>query len=266
MDLDIALPRLQHLKTIADRYSESMYTSSEENRALHQEICEVYGEVAEVYQGIVGRLDISVPPGNRGGSKFPNYFEAGFLSGRSFHTHEGKTELMKVIGTVKSRIAAGARVVYAPKASHGSGVFLVHGRDEAVLQTVARFLESLRLQITILREQPNRGRTVIEKFVDYSNVGFAVVLLTGDDVGELRDEPAEQQRPRARQNVIFELGFFLGKLGRDRVCALYQEGVEVPSDYTGVAFVMLDGRGAWKLELAREMKAAGLPIDMNQAI
>ena len=72
--------------------------------------------------------------------------------------------------------------------------------------------------------------------------------------------------PRARQNVIFELGFFIGKLGRDKVCALYETGVELPSDYAGVAFVPLDPAGAWKLELAREMKVARLPIDMNDAV
>jgi len=145
----------------------------------------------------------------------------------------------------------------------GSRVFLVHGHDDAALQSVARFIEKLELPVTILREQPNQGRTVIEKFVDYSDVAFAVVLLTGDDVGG-RCEDANLQ-PRARQNVILELGFFLGKLGRDRVCALYEDGVEIPSDYAGVAFVPLAG-GAWRLELAREMKAARLPVDMNKAL
>jgi predicted nucleotide-binding protein len=148
----------------------------------------------------------------------------------------------------------------------GKRVFLVHGHNDALTQETARFLERFSLQVTILREEPNSGRTIIEKFLDYSAVGFAVVLLTGDDRGGVYTSPYEEQRPRARQNVILELGFFLGKLGRDRVCALYQEGVEIPSDYSGVLFVQLDSGGAWRFSLARELKAAGFNIDMNNAI
>lgn len=148
----------------------------------------------------------------------------------------------------------------------GNTVFLVHGHDEAVIHETARLLERLGLDLTILREQPNSGRTIIEKFVDYSDVGFAVVLITGDDRGGAKSVAFEEQKLRARQNVILELGFFLGKLGRSRVCALYQEDVEIPSDYNGVLFLPLDRAGAWRLSLARELKAAGLDIDMNKAV
>jgi predicted nucleotide-binding protein len=82
----------------------------------------------------------------------------------------------------------------------------------------------------------------------------------------LSDTPFEKQRPRARQNVILELGFFLGRLGRDRVCALYEDGIEMPSDYEGMLFIPFDETGAWRMLLAREMKEAGLPIDLNDAI
>jgi predicted nucleotide-binding protein len=145
-------------------------------------------------------------------------------------------------------------------------VFLVHGHDEAAIHETARFLEGLDLRVTILREQPNSGRTIIEKFIDYADVGFAVVLLTGDDRGGLFSAPYDEQEPRARQNVILELGFFLGKLGRKRVCVLYQEGVGIPSDYSGVLFIPIDARGAWRLALARELKAAGLQIDTSKVV
>ena len=145
-------------------------------------------------------------------------------------------------------------------------VFLVHGHDDGLLHEVARYLEKLQLQPVILREQPSSGRTIIEKFVDYSDVGYAVVLLTPDDCGGTVKAPLEQQRPRARQNVILELGYFLGKLSRNRVTALHMGEVEIPSDYSGVAFVAVDDRGAWRLELARELKASGLDIDMNRAL
>jgi predicted nucleotide-binding protein len=144
-------------------------------------------------------------------------------------------------------------------------VFLVHGRDDGVKQTVARFLEKLDLVPIILHEQPNSGRTIIEKFEAYTDVAFAVVLLTPDDRGGLADAPFEQQSPRARQNVVLELGYFLGKLGREGVCALYKEGTEIPSDYQGVAFVKLDEPGAWKLDLARELKVVLPTVDLNRA-
>lgn len=148
----------------------------------------------------------------------------------------------------------------------GHRVFLVHGHDEAVLHEVARFLERLGQDVIILREQANQGRTIIEKFETYADVGFAVVLLTPDDRGGPIGQPVESQLTRARQNVILELGYFLGRLGRNRVCALYREGVEIPSDYSGVLYVKLDDGGGWRLALAKEMRAAEFPVDMNLAV
>jgi predicted nucleotide-binding protein len=144
-------------------------------------------------------------------------------------------------------------------------IFLVHGHDDAALQQLARFLEKLDQEIVILREQANRGQTIIEKFEDYSDVGFAVVLLTPDDKGGSIAVSTEEHLPRARQNVIFELGFFLGKLGRSHVCVLYSKGVDIPSDYSGVLYVELDKEGGWKLRLAKELKTVGFSIDMNKA-
>ncbi|HXM21630.1 MAG TPA: nucleotide-binding protein [Terriglobales bacterium] len=144
-------------------------------------------------------------------------------------------------------------------------VFIVHGHDEAAKESVARFLERLKLEPIILHEQPNSGRTLIEKFEVYSDVGFAVVLLTPDDVGAPASEannPASMKR-RARQNVILELGYFIGRLSRRRVCALYKQGVEIPSDYEGVVYVELDPAGAWHVKLAQELSEAGVPISLE---
>lgn len=94
----------------------------------------------------------------------------------------------------------------------------------------------------------------------------SIALLTPDDRAGTASAAYEEQKPRARQNVIFELGYFIGRLGRNRVCALYRPGVEIPSDYSGVLYVELDERGGWRMALAKEMKAAGLPIDMNKAL
>ena len=145
----------------------------------------------------------------------------------------------------------------------GSDVFIVHGHDKAAKETVARFVEKLGLHATILHEQPNAGRTIIEKFEDYSNVGFAVVLLTSDDIGFSQNK-SEEKEPRARQNVIFELGYFVSKLGRNRVCVLHKEDVEIPSDFQGVLYVRMDSDDGWQLKLAKEIKNAGIEVDLNK--
>ena len=144
-------------------------------------------------------------------------------------------------------------------------VFVIHGRDEGTKNMLARFLEKLGLKPVILHEQPNEGRTIIEKFEDHTKVGFAVVLLTPDDVGSFQDDNTNL-RPRARQNVIFEFGYFIGKLDRKRVCALVKGDVEKPSDYDGVLYIPLDNSDGWKMRLIKELKSAGFEVDANKAI
>jgi predicted nucleotide-binding protein len=139
--------------------------------------------------------------------------------------------------------------------SGGERVFIIHGHDEASKSQVARLVQRLDLVPIILSEQPNRGRTIIEKLERNSDVVYAVAILTADDVTE---------KPRPRQNVILELGQFMSKLGRDKVAILYKEGVELPSDIKGVAYIELDKAGAWQYGLAKELRAAGLPVDMNK--
>lgn len=161
---------------------------------------------------------------------------------------------------------SGSQVAKASPVVSGHKIFLVHGHDDRALHETARFLEKLKQEVIVLREQPNQGRTIIEKFEDYADVGFAIVLLTADDRGAPMAAGEDSLKPRARQNVVFELGYFIGRLGRKRVCALYVEGIELPSDYSGVLYTRLDSSGAWRLEVAKELKAAGLPVDMNDAL
>ena len=141
-------------------------------------------------------------------------------------------------------------------------VFVVHGRDEGTKSMVARFLEALDLVAIALSELPAQGQTIIEKFESNSDVEFAVILLTPDDTGSLLEE--DKQNPRARQNVIFELGFFIGKLGRDRVCVLTKGEPEIPSNYAGGEYIPIDEAGGWKMKLVRELKAAGFDVDANR--
>lgn len=143
-------------------------------------------------------------------------------------------------------------------------VFIVHGHDELMKQATARFVTKLGLEPVILHEQPNGGRTIIEKFLDHSDVGFALVLLSGDDKGGLASSTADGYQLRARQNVIFELGYFIGRLDRSRVVALHTPGVEIPSDYSGVIFVSFDKNGLWELAVGKEMRAVGLKVDLNK--
>ncbi|MFC7514360.1 TIR domain-containing protein [Herbaspirillum sp. GCM10030257] len=145
-----------------------------------------------------------------------------------------------------------------------NNVFIVHGHDGEARESVARFLESLGLKAIILHEQANRGRTVIEKVEANSDVGFAVVLLTPDDVGRAKGDA--ELEPRARQNVLLELGYFIGKLGRENVCALKRGTVEIPSDFAGVVWETMDSGTGWKQALGRELEAAGYSIDWNKVM
>jgi predicted nucleotide-binding protein len=142
-------------------------------------------------------------------------------------------------------------------------IFIVHGHDEAARQTVARFVEHIGFEAIVLSEQANQGRTIIEKIEAHGDVGFAVVLLTPDDLG---GKAADSLRPRARQNVLLELGYFIAKLGRDRVCTLAKGDLELPTDFAGVVWEHLDNGGAWKQALARELKATGYSIDWNKVM
>jgi predicted nucleotide-binding protein len=143
-------------------------------------------------------------------------------------------------------------------------VFVVHGHDTGARESVARFLESVDLDPVILQEKPNSGQTIIEKFEAHAaTVSFAVVLLTPDDLG---GASGSDHAERARQNVIYELGYFTGKLGRGRACLLRKGNVDVPSDLSGVIYTELDTGDGWKLKLAKELRAAGFNIDVNKAI
>lgn len=170
------------------------------------------------------------------------------------------SERLEIIPVAPSAVRAQPTSPSSPALSDND-VFLVHGHDEGPRESVARFIEKLGLNPVILHEQASQGRTVVEKLEHHSDVRFAIVLLTPDDVGGL--SPDELQ-PRARQNVVLELGYFLARLGRKNVCALYRGELELPSDYMGVIYVPYDAGGGWQLLLGKELKAAGFSIDMNK--
>jgi predicted nucleotide-binding protein len=143
--------------------------------------------------------------------------------------------------------------------SPGAPIFIVHGHDTLRAESVARTVEQVtRCGTIILREQPDSGRTLIEKFEQHADqVSYAIIVLTADDKG--CEAHRTDSRPRGRQNVIFEMGYFYALLGRDRVSVLIQSGVEKPSDVDGIVYITLDDGGAWKAALYRERtrRAAG---------
>lgn len=146
-----------------------------------------------------------------------------------------------------------------------SKVFIVHGHDEAVQSKAARFVEKLGFEAIILHEQVNAGRTIIEKIEHYSDVGFAIILYTPDDIGNVKGK-TDDLNGRARQNVVFEHGYLVSKLGRGNVAALVEAPIELPNDISGIVYINIDEASAWHLHLAKEMKQSGYDIDMNDLI
>jgi len=141
-------------------------------------------------------------------------------------------------------------------------VFIVHGRDNEAKQEVRRFVERLGLEAIILHEQASAGMTIIEKIEHYSNdADFALVLYTACDHGRGVHETKIHPRNRARQNVVFEHGYLMAKLGRKNVCSLVKGDIETPNDISGVVYVPLDAQGAWKAEVAKELLACGYTIN-----
>ncbi len=186
---------------------------------------------------------------------------------RAKQRHKTRLQTLKgIIETIKIELSceppalSEALEIVADK----SKVFIVHGHDEIIKTKVESLLTRLGLEPIVLHKQADLGQTVIEKFTKHSEVSYAIVIATGDDLGRSKMDKPDMEKPRARQNVILELGYFTGKLGRGNVRLLYEKGVDLPSDFAGVLFEPLETTDAWEFKLAREMRAAGLPVDMNK--
>ena len=170
-------------------------------------------------------------------------------------------------GYKKSDHANGSNAMEVKMIPENNKIFLVHGHDEEMKQTVARTLEKLDLKPIILHEQPDRGRTIMEKFEDYSEaISFAIILLSPDDKGCEANIFPESAKSRARQNVILELGYFIGKLGRNKVLVLFKDEIdfEHPSDFVGVLYTPF--KGGWELEMFKELQSCGYDVDANKLV
>lgn len=150
------------------------------------------------------------------------------------------------------------RVPHEPSKRSPNRVFIVHGQNHSARSAIVEFLTSVGLEGIVLHEQPNMGRHLLTKFIEEAKLAtFAIILMTDDDVGALK---GADLAPRARQNVILELGYFLAHLGQQRVCALITPELETPSDFDGIVYIRMDARDQWKAELTRELRAAEMPL------
>ncbi len=226
-------------------------------------------EGLSVAEAIVRRAEREV---NRLGHLEPGTIESEFVDAvtrpRSMtetDSTEQKTEIAsnRQVRPVVLKESASADNPPATQREFARRIFVVHGHDDAPREAVARFLERNDFEVVILNEQVNKGRTLIEKFEAFGDVGYVVILLTPDDLG---GKVGESQRPRARQNVLLEWGYFIGRIGRDRVYALMKSEVELPSDTVGIVWQPFDEHGSWKRELARELEDAGSTIDWKKAM
>ena len=251
---EVILPYLKEEKFIFDGYfldkskikriviGESKYTSkayvASEEADLPDSIC-----MSVSRQGIVTNADYTKK-----------------ITGRVFKECESQ------IQEATSKSEALTPTVTKPKVPMDkSKVFIVHGHDNAAKEAVARFVEKIGLEAIILHEQASSGNTIIEKIEANSNVGFAIVLYTPCDEGASKGKK-DQLKPRARQNVVFEHGYLIGKIGRKNVSALVKGDIETPTDISGVVYIKMDEGEAWKYQVAKEMKACGYEFDPSKLL
>lgn len=249
-------------------FSERSTPASEALRTkINATLSDIFGEgTTEYHRYFV--TDLNTTPLIIGRQWYPNEYQAGAKKGfdKAIAKLGGLVEILEErledAGDARSDGTAPSMLQARPV---GRRVFVVHGHDSAARLEVEAFLRKLKFEPVVLHDQPNGGRTIIEKLEKHtSDVDFAVILLTPDDEGRpLGENPL---RPRARQNVVLELGLFYGLLGRGKVCALHKGDLELPSDFQGVLYTHLDPNGGWHISLAREMRAAGLDVDMNHVV
>lgn len=200
--------------------------------------------ISEQFTPLLDALEFS------GTSNAPGWHSSPAESPASAGSHTSSADLAQSLPTAfENRVARIKRKV-----------FIVHGRDNEAKQEVSRFIEALGLEAIILHEQASAGMTIIEKIEHYSNdADFALVLYTPCDLGRGAHEANPPNR-RARQNVVFEHGYLMAKLGRENVCALVKGNLEKPNDISGVVYVDLDQAGAWKIEVSKELRACGYQL------
>lgn len=195
--------------------------------------------------------------------------------------HSGQQKLINLFNTIKRDIELSEDDTFEVKEELDSSsisndnlskkIFIVHGHDNELRLDVSRTVEKLQLKPIVLHEKSDDGLTVIEKFEQNSlDCDFAIVLLSPDDIGCSKNIDIAQAQSRARQNVILELGYFIGRIGRKNVMALVKDDptgpLELPSDYAGVVYTKYDKSEGWKMKLAQRLKSSGYKINLNDLL
>lgn len=184
------------------------------------------------------------------------------------YINQMKSDIEK-LPLIKCNIESREPLLQQTNPQNNNKVFIVHGHDGELKEKVARTLDQLGLEPIILHEQADGGRTIIEKFeANAEDCRFAVILLTADDYGQSKEERTAANEPklRARQNVVFEMGYFMGRLGRARVVVLLDNGVEKPGDIDGFVYVPTADEYGWKMRLAKELINCGYKVDLYKII
>ena len=225
----------------------------------------------DIYEDITSKYDSIIP--NLGNGLYQYYADQHFydpeISGDtlSFNLKNLKNKMVSYL-TLNypdiAKVAGEADRGLRDKKVMSNKVFIVHGHDNEAKQEMARTLEKAGFEAVILHEQADSGLTIIEKIERYTDVAFAVVLYTECDLGREKEADIGSEKYRARQNVVFEHGYLIGKLGRRNVCAIVKGDVDTPGDISGVVYTPMDSNGAWKMQLGKNMKDAGLNVDMNK--
>jgi predicted nucleotide-binding protein len=267
-----SIQKLEKFKELLIRWNNIDY-KSQQTTQVRAEINKLKATVQRiVYQtGAQKKIDIAPPPAvggfiMRGIDPFEVMFEAPYDINVTSIIIDSIDEAIGIIESTDHFIYENTtkkknEVVKGAKSSNK--IFIVHGRDNELKETIARFIEKIGLKPIILHEQANSGQTIIEKFEKYSDVQYSIVLMSPDDVGNIKEKASELNQ-RARQNVIFELGYFYGKLGRKNVCAIIKGDIERPSDNDGIIYIGFDVSEGWKMLLGKELKTAGLEFDLNK--
>ena len=191
-------------------------------------------------------------------------FDSGFTKHEQAKLREITNASNILLRKVKLLLSPPASDIRVNNQVRSNKIFVVHGHDNEMKLDVAQTLQKLDLDPIFLHEKPNRGRTLIEKISDYAHVSFAVVLLSPDDLAYPEEKTPDESKYRAEQNVIFELGYFLGRLGRQNVIAIYRKkkGFEIPNDYNGVLWI--EYKSGWYFKLIKELQACNFDVDANK--
>ena len=178
------------------------------------------------------------------------------------------TEEFVAVTQKKSVQATQAQPVFLTPNGILRRIIVVSGTDEIMKQTITGALRKLGLTTVIMSEEPSQGKKIVDRFADYADVGFALVLLSPDVYVYPKGEEATKRERIPKQDVTLMFGFLLGKLGKDKVLAFYKESPNFafPIDFEGVKFTALDDRDSWKLALIRELINCGYTVDNERLL